>query len=255
MGRLNAVQERQYKRHRSEGSDLSRMEWMKSTLLTTREKRCLTRAWTRRTARLDTKSANRHAYLKRRVVEVEGRATKNSGHIARLRKCTSAGIAELLSDDDKDEGGSGDDGADADGPAEDEEEDTKVSPAQMARLYSQAVAVLDVLEEERMRDLLIVEHTRTALIALEQHLDSSSSAAQSTAAEILAKKAMEEASIVRLNNSLMPIAEKVSEKSARKFYPETILSRTSQFFFVLVHLLSDFVHPENFSVGRMSAKK
>ncbi|MEP6150093.1 MAG: hypothetical protein ABJ201_21930, partial [Nisaea sp.] len=150
-------------------------------------------------------------------------------HIARLRRCMSAGVAELLFDDDKDESRSGDDGDDADGPPQDGEEDTKVSPAQMARLYSQAVAVLDALEEERVRDLLIVEHTRTALIALEQHLDSSRSAAQSTTADDLAKEAMEDASLVRLENSLLLIAEKVSEKSVRKFYPETILSWVRQF--------------------------
>ncbi|MEP6389023.1 MAG: hypothetical protein ABJ056_03770, partial [Halioglobus sp.] len=71
--------------------------------------------------------------------------------------------------------------------------------------------------------------TRTALIALEQHLNSSRSAAQSTTADDLAKEAMEDASLVRLENSLLLIAEKVSEKSVRKFYPETILSWVRQF--------------------------
>lgn len=138
------------------------------------------------------------------------------------------GIGELLLND-KDEEGSGDDGANADGPAEDREEYTKVSPAQMVRLYSQTVAVLDVMEEERVRDLLILVHAKTALSALENHLESSRSAAQSTAAENVAKDAMEEASLLRLNNSLLLMAEKVSEKSVRKYSPETILSWVRQF--------------------------
>eukprot|EP00904_Undaria_pinnatifida_P011353 jgi/Undpi1/7348/HiC_scaffold_22.g09821.m1 len=61
MGKLNAVQERQFKKQRREGSDLSRSEWMKSTILTDREKRCLTRAWTRREAKVNKKFQNRHA--------------------------------------------------------------------------------------------------------------------------------------------------------------------------------------------------
>ncbi|CAN0291662.1 unnamed protein product, partial [Hapterophycus canaliculatus] len=53
LGKLNAVQERQFKKQRREASDLSRADWMKSTLLTGQEKQCLARAWTRREARVN----------------------------------------------------------------------------------------------------------------------------------------------------------------------------------------------------------
>lgn len=137
------------------------------------------------------------------MVEVEERAKNNEGHIHRLRKCLLKNVGELLLDD-KDEDSSGDDGATTDRPDTDEEEDKKVSPTQMARLYSQTVAVLD---------LLVAEHARTAFSANVRNLDAPSSPAQIKAIKNVAKEAIEQASLLRLNNSLLLIAESVCEKA------------------------------------------
>ena len=202
---------------------------MKSTLLTTREKRCLQRAWTRREARLDKNFQNRHAYLKRRVQAIEERVAKNAGHIARLRSCLLGDISNLLFDEEQ----SGDDDEDARGTADaaavEGGEDETVSKAQLSRLYSQAIVVLEVLEEERTRDLLISMHTSAAYRALCTAHDSSKSFAQVKAAEDVAREAMDEASIVRLDNSLLLIAEKSAKNVLCKVSPETILSWTRQF--------------------------
>ena len=78
MGKLNSPRERKFKKHRREGAITLRGEWMKSTLLTEREKRCLTRAWTKRGARVAKHFQNHKFYLNRRVQEVadERRRTK-----------------------------------------------------------------------------------------------------------------------------------------------------------------------------------
>ena len=162
---LNAVQSRQYKRHRFEGGELSPAEWMKSTLLTERQKRCLTRGWTRRHARLGKKAGNRLTYLKFRVGQLEERLEETSRCTSRLRKCLLGNVGDLLWDENKDDG----EGVAADGPgAAEDGEGAKVSPTQKARLYAQTVAVLDVTEEENVRDQLILEHNKQALEVLEQ---------------------------------------------------------------------------------------
>lgn len=139
---------------------------MKSTLLTERQKRCLTRAWSRRPARLEKKFANRHAYLKQRVGDLEERTKANAGYIRRLRGCLLGRVDELRFDGGKDGGDLGG-GHAADGLGSGESgEETQESPAQTARLYSQTVLVLDVLEEEKLRDLVMLEHITLALKAL-----------------------------------------------------------------------------------------
>ena len=96
----------------------------------------------------------------------------------------------------------------------------EISDAQQARLYPQAVTVLDMLEEESVRDLLILEHTQAASDSLE---------ADPSAGKDMAQEAMENASLVRLNSSLLLIVQKVTERSARKVGPTTLLSFTRQF--------------------------
>lgn len=200
---------------------------MKSTLLTTREKRCLQRAWTRREARLEKNFQHRHAYLKSRVRAMKERVEKNVGYINRLRSCLMEGIGTLLYSDDQ----TGDEDArdTADGPAEKGGEEETMSAAQLSRLYAQAVVVLEVLEEERTRDLLIEVHTNEAFRAIRMAHESPGTTARVKAAEHVAKKAMEEASLVRLDNSLLLIAERSAKRTMCKVTPETILSWTRQF--------------------------
>ena len=82
-------------------------------------------------------------------------------------------------------------------------------------LYLPAVTVLDMLEEERARKFLILEYTQAASDSLE---------ADPSAGKAMAQEAMENASLVRLNSSLLLISQKLAERSARKVGPTTLLS-------------------------------
>ena len=76
-----------------------------------------------------------------------------------------------------------------------------------------------MLEEEHFRDLLILEHTRAASDSLE---------ADPSAGKAMVQEAMENASLVWLNSSLLPLAQNMAERSARKVDPTTLLSWTRQ---------------------------
>ena len=207
MAKLSRAQERQFKRQRREGRDMSRLELMKSTTLTEREKRCLQWARTRREAKVK-KFQNRHAYLKRRKEELEEQVQKDGGHIRRLRSCVMRRVEELLFDDDNCNSGSSGDGATADGLATIQAEDTGVSAAQMSQLFAQAMAVMDVLEEVLVRDVLIQDQITTALGALLQGSD---------AGVNVAKTSLTEASLLRPNNLFLLITGRVSEKMDEKY--------------------------------------
>ena len=117
-------------------------------------------------------------------------------------------VEELLFDDDKCNSGSSGDGATADGLATTQAEDTGVSAAQMARLFAQAMAVMDVLEEVLVRDVLIQDQITTALGALLQGSD---------AGVNVAKTSLAEASLLRPNNLFLLITGRVSEKMDEKY--------------------------------------
>ena len=57
-------------------------------MLADREKRCLTRAWNRREARVDKKFHNRYAYVKRRVAEVGEQSKRDEALLHRLQTAT-----------------------------------------------------------------------------------------------------------------------------------------------------------------------
>ena len=97
------------------------------------------------------------------------RAKKNEVHIHRLRSHLVGKVNDLVFDDDHDNQGA-EDSAAAGGktPFQGESEVACViSDAQQARRYLQAMTVLHILEEERVRDLLILEHTQAASDSLE----------------------------------------------------------------------------------------
>eukprot|EP00904_Undaria_pinnatifida_P013597 jgi/Undpi1/9368/HiC_scaffold_26.g11826.m1 len=190
-----------------------------STTLTQREKRCLNCGWTRREANVNKQFQNRHAYIKRQAAEAEARVSKNDEHIGRLRECLLANVNELLLDDDICEGESEDGGAAAAGIADHGAEKATLSASQTKRLVVQAMAVLEVMEEVRVRNVLVRDHLRTALGALSQNSD---------AGDQVAKTALEDVSLVRLHNSLLLVAERVSNMKT-KYAPSTILSWERQF--------------------------
>ena len=77
----------------------------------------------------------------------------------------------LLFDNDQDDRGA-DDSAAAGGETVSQDETLaacEISGAQQARLYLQAVTLLHMLEEKRVRNLLILEHTQAASDSLESH--------------------------------------------------------------------------------------
>ena len=132
-------------------------------------------------------------------------------------------IAELLLtgkkelDHDELEGNSkaGDDGAQ---PSEAKKVALQLSEAQTNRLRAQGFAVLDMLEEERVRDLVIISHLQTATKAFDQlAADSTADAVEATNRVVF--KCMDEASILRLTHSAVLIAEKVALKSEGTISP------------------------------------
>ena len=136
---------------------------------------------------------NRRAYIKRQAAEAEARVSKNDEHIGRLRECLLGNVDELLLDDDICEGESEDGGAAAAGIADHGAEKATLSASQTKRLVVQAMAVLEVMEEVRVRNVLVRDHLRTALGALSQNSD---------AGDPVAKTALGDVSLVRLHNSL-----------------------------------------------------
>ena len=151
----------------------------------------------------------------RRVQEVADRVKKNGVYIRRLRSHLVGKINDLPFDDDQDDRGA-EDSAAAGGkmPSQGESEAAcEVSDAQQARLYLKAVTVLDMLEEERVRDLLILKYTQVASDSLE---------ADPSAGKAMTQKAMENASLVRLNNYASADSTKGGEKIRAEGRPNDI---------------------------------
>ena len=92
------------------------------------------------------------------------------------------------------------------------------------------MAVQGVLEEARTRDVLVEIHLKTALEELSKSGDTADKAAM---------KALDDASLVRLNNALLLIAERVSEKMRKRFAPSTIPTWVRQFRQLVVYFKRD----------------
>ena len=117
-----------------------------------------------------------------------------------------AGACRRVALEDKDNGDDGGEEGAQDGPGE--------SLAQTNRLYILTMLVLDVFEEERVRYLLILKHSMVAFKAVARTRDPNCSAAGAEAADKVAHDAIEEASVVRFNNSFR--LERRSASSLRK---------------------------------------
>ena len=78
-------------------------EWVASTVLSDREKRCVTLAWARREEKVARQLSLRKSYLGQQVSELEARVQTCAAYIFRLRKALFLGdITELLQPDDED---------------------------------------------------------------------------------------------------------------------------------------------------------
>ena len=178
--------ELQFKTQRRKGGITLRGEWVKSTFQTERQKRYLTRAWTRRGTRFAKYFQDRKSYIKRRGQEVADRVKKNKVHIRRFRSHLLGKVKDFIFDDGQDDRGAEDSSAaGGETPSRGKSEAAcEISDVQEARLYLQAVTVLSMVEEERIRDLLILEHTQASSDSLE--------------AAFSAEKAMEQDAVVNL---------------------------------------------------------
>lgn len=83
---------------------------MASTVLSDREKRCVTLAWARREEKVARQFTLRKSYLGQQVSELEARVQKGAAYIFRLRKALLGDITELLQPDDEDVVGEGEGG-------------------------------------------------------------------------------------------------------------------------------------------------
>ena len=158
----------------------------------------------------------------RRVQEVADRVKKIEVQPRRLRSHLVGKVNDLLFDDNQDDRGA-EESAAAGGDKLSQGESKaacEISDAPQARLYLQAVTVLDMLEKVRVRDLLILVHTQAASDSLE---------ANPSVRKAMSQEAMENVSLVRLNSSLLLIAQKMAERSAGEVGLTTLLSWTRQF--------------------------
>lgn len=142
LGFLSATQERGYKKRRREGFDITRAEWMQSTILTDREKRCIKKSWEKREAKVSKRFHDRTRYLTRRVKELQERVDSTSHLIDRLRQGLLGDIVMLLYRDADDHDADVVGVVDAAGGAV--HSASSVSAAQRTRLYRQAMVTSEV---------------------------------------------------------------------------------------------------------------
>lgn len=171
-----------------------------------------------------------------RATELQERIDSTASSISRLREVLQGDISTLLHRDGDDHDA---DIVAAPGEAHGSENAataTTISEAQRSRLYRQAILTRDVLEQQRDRDILQLEHFNNAL---EVHRAVEAESASATGkkkrqraqdeAEASVKHYLEEAELVRLRNSLVHIAEDVGGSTAVQCKPRTILSWVREF--------------------------
>lgn len=210
MGMLTQAQERAYRRKRRKGFDITRAEWIASMVMTDREKRCLTKAWYRRKARVNKRFADRARYLSRRATEMRRRVDSAESSIPRLRGAMQGNISKLLYRDADDHD------ADVVGPADTapgsaETSGNEVSDAQCARLFRQAVSTAEVLGQQHDRDAFQIFHFEDALtLCRSREADAATvRSAKRHPHEAIIMHHLNEAELIRLRNSLVHIAEDV----------------------------------------------
>lgn len=192
-------------------------------LLTERQKRSLQRAWSRRDAKVGNKFAARKQYLGVRTAELEERTKEAAIRIDKIRAAMFKDIGVLLYVCDSDDT----EASAAPGPALTPSEKPRLSKTQMERLVHQALATSEVLQQQRDRDLLQLEHFREAQRAF--YAAETADISQQKQADESVWKSLNEASLIRLNNSLLHIAVRVVENEDLDYNPSTILSWVRDF--------------------------
>ena len=204
---------------------MTRGKWMESTLRSDRDKRCLSRAWTRRKEKLAKQYTARTFHLVRRISTLKADVQVDAKLVLRLRKPLLGEITEVLHADDGcavGEGGGGDAEVGAHPPGADKLP-PEVSATQRNRLYNQAMAVMEVLQQQRDRDLLRLIELESAKRAVDDPTATTTSAAQQ-ALQANVFKHMDEASLIRLRFSLLENTESFACVAGVKCKPRTILA-------------------------------
>ena len=152
-----------FKRQQTEGADVTRAEGMGPTTLIDRDARCVTRAWDRRKEKAAKQFTDRRFHLRRRVRGLKARVQTNAAHIFRLPKAVFGNMSELLhiADEGVASGSSGGGAEAGRHPVGEGALPPEASPSQRKRLLSQAMAILEVFERQRDRDLLMLGEIKT----------------------------------------------------------------------------------------------
>ena len=178
---------------------MARGEWMASTVLSDRDKRIISRAWFRRDERLGKKFTARRFYLSHRITELKARVQADAVFIFRLRKGLLGDITELLHADDECAAGEGG-GMDAEAGGHLAGTDALppgASATQRNRLFSQAMSVMEVVQQQRDRDLLQLGELENAK-RVADNTEATASLASQKAVEAKVFQHMDEASRIRL---------------------------------------------------------
>ncbi|CAB1097544.1 unnamed protein product [Ectocarpus sp. CCAP 1310/34] len=223
LGIIGRPQERQFKRQRRAGSDATRAEFAMQQMLTSREKRSIERGWRRRDRKLRKAFDQRGAYLGGRIKDLTANVAANEQHIKRLQDALRTGhLPSLLlplplpSVEDGENAGDRTWAEDTGKPPEE-----KVAEKQIIRLWQQAYSSLEVLKEERERDVKQLELTRKANEVLSGCKHATDAAVKEADAERF--DLLNEASLVRHEASLLRMAAKVAGSSPQAYAPSTIL--------------------------------
>ena len=155
LGVLNAAQKSRFKRQRLDGFYKNHEKLMRNPKLASREKRWLPRGRNRRESKLRRDFNKRGSYLGNRIFDLTTRIDTNEQHIRRIDSALSEQkleelLAPLPSPPVEDDEGGGDSASSEDQEGEQKE---KVSLTQENRLWYQGYSVLEVLRQERLRDM------------------------------------------------------------------------------------------------------
>ena len=187
-------------------------------MLTERHKRCLERAWSQREVKVNKKFMRRRRYLTVRKAELEEAVEGVEGTISRIRDAMFDDLGVLLHVRE-----------DTEVNAEPVRKPEELSRAQSTRLRNQALATSEMLRQLRDRWLLQAHHFGEALEAFLAAEAFGVSSKRKYAADKKIAESLNESSLIRLDNSLVLIAERVVKTNKLHYKPSTILGWVRQF--------------------------
>ena len=187
-------------------------------MLTERQKRCLERAWSQREVKVNKKFMRRRRYLTVCKAELEEEVEGVEGTSSRIRDAMFDDLGVLLHVREEREVN-----------AKPVRKPEKLSRAQRTRLRHQALATSEMLRQLRYRWLLQAHYFGEALGAFLAADVFGVSSKRKYAADKNIAESSNESSIIRLDTSLVLIAERVVKTNKLHYKPSTILGWVRQF--------------------------